>query len=98
GRQRADAGDGERHAVEDIDGCRADPDQDLIVLGNGLLNVHDLDRIRWSEAGVEGGSHRRSARVRAETSRSAAPGSARSARLCARAGRPPARSPGTWSA
>src|SRR5215470_9721900 len=43
--------------VKWVDRSRADSEQDFVVLGNGLLEVHDLDNIRRSVSGIDGGFH-----------------------------------------
>src|SRR6266568_7096451 len=40
-----------------IDGSSADFDQDLIVFGNGLLNLFQLEHIRWTIVVIDDGFH-----------------------------------------
>jgi hypothetical protein len=44
--------------IQWINGRRANSYQDFVVLGNRLFDVSDLDNIRWSVFGIDGGFHR----------------------------------------
>lgn len=46
-----------------IDGSRADIYQNFIVIGRRLFDVRDLDNIRRSVSGIDGGFHWRSIAV-----------------------------------